>query len=103
MDDDGTMLQEIQEGTEANKKDPQGLKDQFLSEMLGYAEDKGRKPGWASYQYKDKYGVWPKARPQPSQPTELVKGWIKYQAIRRKATESKRMETMDKLKGMFNE
>lgn len=104
IEDDGTMLQKVTEGTAANKSDPAELKNQFFAELLGYAEEKGRKPGWAAYQYKDKYGVWPGSiRPKPKEPTDLVKGWIKHQAIKRKAINKKGRETFDKLKEMFNE
>ena len=100
MEDDGTMLVEV--GTAANKRDPQTLKDDFYSELLGYAESKGRKPGWASYQYKDKYGVWPTNRVPAKEPTSLVKGWIKHQAIKRKASQAARDNTIGNINAEFN-
>lgn len=104
MEDDGSMLKEIQEGTAANKRDSDELKTQFYSEMLGYAEEKGRKPGWAAYKYKDKYGVWPTGnKPNPTAPTDLVKGWIKHEAIRRKKAEESRDKAIENMKAMFDE
>lgn len=104
IEDDGSMLQKVTEGTAANKSDPSELKTQFYSELLGYAKEKGRKPGWAAYQYKDKYGVWPNAvKPVPTEPTALVKGWIKHQAIKRKAAQEKGKETIKNMKSMLND
>lgn len=98
MEDDGSMLVEL--GTQANKKDGQDLKYQFYAEMLGYAESKGRKPGWAAHQYKDKYGVFPgHNRPTAIEPGDLVKGWIKHQAIKRKASLKKGAEVVKNIKG----
>jgi DNA or RNA helicases of superfamily II len=31
----------------------------FYLELAGYGEVKGKKPGWAAYTYKDRYGEWP--------------------------------------------
>lgn len=31
----------------------------FFGELLGYAQDKGYKPGWAANKYREKFGVWP--------------------------------------------
>jgi DNA repair protein RadD len=40
----------------------QGLQDerrQFLQEQTRRALDEGKKPGWAAYRYKERYGEWP--------------------------------------------
>jgi len=37
-----------------------------------------------AHQYRERSGVWPNAiKAEPLPPTELVKNWIKHQAIKR--------------------
>lgn len=54
----------------------------FYSELLGYAEERGFKPGWAFYQYKDKFGVEPKGLQRVAEmPGPKVRGWIRSRFI----------------------
>ena len=105
MVDDGSMLQEITVGTEANKKDSMDAKIQFLSEMVVYAKEKGYKEGFASFQYKEKYGVWPdksmKIKPV-AEVSDLVKGWIKHQNIKRARSRKKGGEVIANLKRLID-
>jgi superfamily II DNA or RNA helicase len=57
-------------------------RDLFYAELLGHAERKGWKPGWAANQYREKLGVWP-ARKVPAVHTMsgVTSGWIKHQRI----------------------
>jgi len=54
----------------------------FYSQLIYYAQQKGYKPGWAFYKYKEKYGVAPNglaSSPQHTSPEVL--GWLKSRAI----------------------
>ena len=35
------------------------MKQRWISELMDYCHRKGFKPGWASWKYKEKFGVWP--------------------------------------------
>ncbi len=56
----------------------------FHAELTGYGETKGYAPGWASNQYREKFGEWPQAyRVQPrSAESKDVLGWIKHKQIK---------------------
>ncbi len=53
--------------------------------LKAYEIDKGKKPGYSAYLYRDKFGEDPKYRyPQDSKPpTDEVSGWIKHNNIRK--------------------
>jgi len=61
-------------------------KAQFYGQLLGYADEKGYKRGWAARKYREKFDVWPDdprvkyARPMLCGNT--VRAWIKAQMIR---------------------
>jgi len=84
IEDDGKMLVELT-GNKANKSDDTRVKEQFLSELKLYAKFKGYKDGWASNQYREKYGVWPnKINSHEAKAVgDLVNNWLKHQAIKR--------------------
>lgn len=57
----------------------------FYSELLGYVVEKGYKPGWASYKYKEKFGAWPPSAwntHQPISPSLATRRYIKHLFIR---------------------
>lgn len=68
-----------------NRKTPVEVREQFYSELLGYAQTRGFKVGWAAHQYRERSGVWPNAfkSAEALPPTELVSNWVRFQAIRR--------------------
>lgn len=58
-------------------------KQQFYSELLGYAYSKGYAPGWAANKYREYFGVWPnKLSKRPAEPQQQVKSWIKHLNIK---------------------
>lgn len=59
-------------------------KREYYSGLLWYAADRGWRPGWASNQYRERYGVWPNAYRdvKPSPPTPRVKGFITHQMVK---------------------
>lgn len=60
--------------------------------LLFYAQEKGWRPGWASYAFKEIFGDWPKDRHRrgPVQLTDfLIEEWVAYRKKRpRKAKPS---------------
>ena len=84
VEDDGKMLVELT-GSQANRKDSRETKEQFYSELVQYGNIKGYKKGWASNQYREKYGVWPNKinAHATSARGEMLSGWLKHQNIKR--------------------
>ena len=95
MEDDDSMLEEAKvislEEKRRNKTDSRDIKEQFYSEMIFYATQKGYKRGWAANQYRDRYGVWPnKIRPYDIEKiTSLGKGWITHKAMKYKSSKGR--------------
>lgn len=58
-------------------------KQEFYAQLLGYAEIKNYKPGWASYKYEEKFAVRPHRRPAPAPPGAAVLGWLTSRNIRK--------------------
>jgi superfamily II DNA or RNA helicase len=71
-------LQEV--GTHKAKQATMAEKADFYGQLLGYAQQKCRKPGWAAHQYRAKFGVWPNhpriKNARPTEPKQAVLGWI---------------------------
>jgi len=65
------------------KKSPED-KGRWLYELQFYAAQKGYKPGWASWAYRSKFGVWPRVRPMPSRDRmPEVQSYVKHLQIKR--------------------
>lgn len=64
-----------------NRKTPTEVKRDEYAQMLRYAMDKGKAPGWAAHTYRARYGVWPNAhkdvRPAPAVGAEIA-SYIKH-------------------------
>jgi hypothetical protein len=46
------------------------------------AMEKGYKPGWTAFKFKEKFGDWPPRRQPPAiEPTPEVRAWVKSRAI----------------------
>ena len=68
------------------------FKRDFYAQLLGYAEEKGHKPGSAYYRYIDKFGVAPSmAKPEPEFAGNVVRSWITSQNIRKAKAAKPRM------------
>ena len=80
-------LEEIT-GSTANREDTWQMKRDFMAQLRGYAREKGYQDGWAAWQYRKKYGVWPndkRVRDVPAEtPGDLAMGWVKHQAIKKR-------------------
>lgn len=78
----GEMVEVGMSKRKAEKYSPE-FKADFYAQLLGHAENRGYKPGWAFFQYKDKFGVQPSmATPDPAPPSPAVLGWLTSQRIR---------------------
>lgn len=67
-----------------NRDTPDAHKASFLGELMLYAQEKGYKSGWATNQYRERFGVWPnKIRPvQVSQVGSVTRDWILSRQIK---------------------
>ena len=46
------------------------------------AQDRGYKPGWAAYKFKEKFGHWPSSRSiEPIEPSIEVLSWVRSRDI----------------------
>lgn len=68
-----------------NRSTPSDVKRDEYAQMLRYAMDKGKAPGWASHTYRARYGVWPNAY-RDTQPAARVgpeiAGFIRHRNMR---------------------
>ncbi len=76
-------LREIKTTKKANQKATPEEKIEFFGELKHYAMEKGYREGWASNQYRSKFGVWPNAyRDAPLQaPSQETLNFIKHRQI----------------------
>jgi superfamily II DNA or RNA helicase len=60
-------------------------KRRFHRQLLWIAKERCRKPGWAAYTYKDKFGAWPDAKPwalpEPEPPSPALRAWVRSRDI----------------------
>src|SRR5262249_3156780 len=67
---------------QANGYDPETRRS--WQGMFAYiAAERGYKPGWTAYKYKEKFGAWPPwgSAPYPIPPTAEVKAWVRSRMI----------------------
>lgn len=66
-----------------NRESTPEEKGRFYAELMGYALERGFKPGWAAKQYREKFGVWPnKYKDVAAQtPTTETRKWCKSRLI----------------------
>lgn len=73
-------LEEMAAQAKRNRADEQ----RFYSEALGLCEEWGKKPGWAFYLFKDKFGREPTGLSKdPIEPSRRTRDWIRGQIIRK--------------------
>lgn len=57
---------------------------QFYAELMGVARERGWKPGWAAYKYREAFGQWPPKdirNVAAAYPTESTRRWVKARQI----------------------
>jgi DNA repair protein RadD len=65
-------------------------KSAWMGQFVQYGNDKGYAEGWASHQYKTKFGVWPKGVDRTPKPvTKEVRGFITHTNIKRRMSDAK--------------
>lgn len=85
-------LQELVAGAKAKTRAEQ---QQFYSELLGYAEERGFKTGWAYYKFRDKFGCEPKGFAKvAAEPGTKVRGWIRSRFIAESKARQKQREAV---------
>jgi len=71
----------MKEITVSNAK-PQVDQIDWYAQAIGYAEEHGKKPGFAYYKFKEKFKTDPPAiKPAPKHPTPAVANWFRSRAI----------------------
>jgi DNA repair protein RadD len=68
--------------TTPNIYDPE-LRNRWHGMLVHIATERGYKPGWTAYKYKEKFNAWPPwgARPEPIEPTPEVRSWVRSRQI----------------------
>jgi DNA repair protein RadD len=79
----GEMVEISASKRKADKHTPEQKVD-FYAQLLGYAQNRGYRPGWAFYKYEEKFGVRPSMKtPAPIAPGAALKSWVVSQNIRK--------------------
>lgn len=70
-------------------------KSRVHRQLLWIAKERGYNSGWAAHKFKTKFGTWPTAKPwappEPLQPDDALRAWVKSQRIAyAKATQGRR-------------
>ena len=77
-------LQELSKDKRKNNREwSKERKAAFFGGLAAYGRERGYKPGWAKWLYREKFGVWPNAFTNAPlvEPNEDVTGWITHQRI----------------------
>lgn len=77
----GEMV-EVGAGHRKPEKYSTEFKQAFYAQLLGYALERGHKPGSAYHRYIEKFGVAPSAKPEPMPVGPEVQRWIQSRNIR---------------------
>lgn len=83
--EDGDLTEIGGNGTTASVRDMLRKlgKQRLFSELLGIAEERGRKPGWVSYTYREVFGVWPNGLVrEPIEAGPQVRGYVRHKDIK---------------------
>jgi DNA repair protein RadD len=76
---------ELVEFTSRSARKPIGNTEriEFYQQLKHFAVDRGYKPGWIAYKYKEKFGDWPNGLDHlaPMPPSPVTLGWIKSRLI----------------------
>jgi DNA repair protein RadD len=64
-----------------NRSDP-AEQHRWHGMLTSIASERGYKPGWAGYKFKEKFGLWPpRISPVPIRPSPEVLSWVRSRAI----------------------
>lgn len=83
----GEIVYKGSTGKEKGKKERPATmeeKQSWFSQLIQHGRYKGYKEGWASNQYREKFGVWPNKLDRTPKPvTSTVQDWLTHQNIKR--------------------
>lgn len=69
-------------GSKSKPKPSREERQQFYSEMLGLAEERGKSRGWAAFRHKQKYGDWPRGLSEiPIEPSATARNYDKSRRL----------------------
>lgn len=91
---------------EAKAKYAENFREVFYEELLGHAEIKNYKKGWASFKYKERFGEWPPEQHyEPCMPTPETKSYIRHLQIRdaKRREKEKEVKKVDEYIKRFDE
>lgn len=73
-------LEEISAGT--SEKFTREMKQDWYSQLLSMASDRGYSHGWVAHKYREKFNVWPKGMEHVAAPVSMeVARWVKSRQI----------------------
>jgi DNA repair protein RadD len=79
---DGDLGQVDRQRRVANRNYGDTEKRYFNAQLLYIAQERGYKPGWAAYKFKEKFGHWPpRGSPAPMPPDEATRAWVRSRQI----------------------
>ncbi|MCK5016873.1 MAG: DEAD/DEAH box helicase family protein [Candidatus Peribacteraceae bacterium] len=84
--EEGELIElDVKRMKKANKDWPKEKKRAFFGGLKQFGIDHNFKPGWASWQYRERLGYWPNAYKDAPliPPNKDVTGWITHQAIKK--------------------
>lgn len=75
----------VEIGSQKKEKYSQEYKQTFYRELIGYANNKGYKPGWAFFAYQDKFRDKPSTQfcKDPLPPSTAVDNFVKHRTIKK--------------------
>ena len=71
------------DGLIAHFKETREQKERFYQELVYIQQERGYKPGWVSYKFKERYGKWPRGLSEkPAIPSVETRSWIRKEAVK---------------------
>ncbi len=79
--EDGELI-ELGAASRENRHAAKAEQQRWFSMLLGVAETRGYKPGWAAANFRDKFGHWPDGLDKrPCEPSPEVVSWVRHKMI----------------------
>jgi DNA repair protein RadD len=64
-------------------KETREQKERFYQELVFIQQERGYKPGWVAFKYKERYGKWPRGlMDKPAIPSVETRSWIRKEAVK---------------------